>query len=227
MTEFGTLCNMSDTPHNPVKPTPWTAPTPLPGPIVTERLIVRWWAPEDAASLHAAVAMNRAALAAWLPWPAHEHQNVHQTNYDIERMRRDRENASTLEFTLGIVDRKTGEAVGGTGLHRVHAPSHEAEIGYWIRPDLHRRGMCAEAVRHLISAAMMPQSRGGWGLRRIHIRCAGRNVASAGVPRSIGLREEARLVQDRWLDGQGWDDTLVFGVLEQEWDTQRHSIRAR
>ena len=118
------------------------------------------------------------------------------------------------------------ELVGGTGLHRVQPAHHEAEIGYWIRAPLRQRGLCTEAVAGLLTWAFTPQARGGWGFRRVHIRCAGANAASARVPGKLNLPFEARHAQERWVTGVGWQDTLVWGVLAEQWDLATSSLRA-
>lgn len=207
-------------------PPPWSPPTPLPGRWETPRLVLRWCEQSDAPALFAAVSADRDSLLPWLPWAPLEHRALHETIFSIEKMKRQRETPGVQDYTLGIVDRATGAVVGGTGLHRLRADAHEAEIGYWIRAPLRRRGLCTEAVAGLITWAFTPPSSGGWGLRRIHIRCAGDNHASAQVPRKLGLRHEAALAQERWVDGPGWQDTLVWGVLASEWDLSTSSLRA-
>lgn len=207
----------------PVTPAPWAAPSPLPTRYATSRLLLRYWEQSDAAPMLAAIDSDRASFLPWLPWTAVDNRTVDECSAAIERMRlrRERSDPPADDFTIGIFERSTGLPMGGTGLHRILHAWHEAEIGYWIRSDRRAQGLCTEAVAGLITWAFTPQDAGGWGLRRIHIRCAGRNLASQRVPRKLGLREEARLVQERWVDGVGWDDTLVWGVLAEDWNRSR------
>ena len=37
------------------------------------------------------------------------------------------------------------------------------------------------------------------------------------MPERLGFVHEATLRKERWVDGLGWDDTLVFGMLREEW----------
>lgn len=209
----------------PTQPSPWTPPSPLPGSWETPRLVLRWWEQGDAPGLFDAVNTDRQAMLPWLPWVNAEHRALHETVFAIERMRRERENPATADYTMAIIDRASGAVVGGTGLHRIRAGDHEAEIGYWIREPLRRRGLCTEAVAGLLSWAFTLQARGGWGFRRVHIRCAGSNAPSARVPEKLGLTREARLVKERWVPGIGWDDTLVWGVLADDWDVAAGKLR--
>jgi RimJ/RimL family protein N-acetyltransferase len=200
-------------------PAPWRPPSPLPESCESERLVIRYWRPEHAPAMLAALDVDRSSFLPHLPWTAVDNLNVAQCTYKIEQWRRDRERSSPPvdEFVLGIFDRSTGDVVGGTGLHRIRLAIHQAEIGYWVRPDRRSTGLCTEAVRALIGWAFSAQDQGGWGLRRIEILCAGSNGASQAVPRKLGLREEVRLRAHRWLPGIGWDDTLGWGVLASEW----------
>jgi RimJ/RimL family protein N-acetyltransferase len=70
----------------------------------------------------------------------------------------------------------------------------------------------------MISWAFGAPEAGGWGFRRIHIRCAERNLASRRVPQKLGLTQEATLRAHRWAPEHGWVDTLAWGVLAEEWD---------
>jgi RimJ/RimL family protein N-acetyltransferase len=218
---------MPDHPDSADRPPPWKAPSPLPAEYLTERLLLRFWRPEDALAMLQSIEVDRPSLSPWLPWAAVDNRTVAECGATIARMQAERERAEPPadSFAIGIFDRRTGEALGGTGLHRIVHAFHEAEVGYWVRADRRGRGICGEAVAGLLTWAFTPEAAGGWGLRRIHIRCAGRNLASQRVPRKLGLREEARLVQERWVEGIGWDDTLVWGVLADEWETSASRLR--
>lgn len=163
----------------------------------------------------------------WLPWLQTDNRTLEECTFNIERFKRARERATPTpdDFVLGIFDRETGKAVGGTGLHRMDLPAHHGEIGYYIRPDRRGSGLCTEAVAGLITWSFTAQSAGGWGLRRIDIYCSGRNVASQAVPRKLGLRQEVHQPCKRWTEGLGWDDNLGWGVLVEEWDRAAQALR--
>lgn len=206
---------MSDA--TPTRPATWTPPVPPPESILTERLEVRFWRHEDAAGLFELISSSRDYFLPWLPWAAVDHHRVEESTFYIERCIRSRRDPASLDFALGIIDRASGRPVGGTGFHRIDAGTHQAEIGYFIRADAAGRGLCTEATAALLTWGFRPQTEGGWGFRRIEIRCAAGNAGSAQVCRKLGLRHEATLVKDRWIDGRGWDDTLIFGALANEW----------
>jgi RimJ/RimL family protein N-acetyltransferase len=208
------------------KPAPWSAPRPLPSPLRTDRLLMRFFEPGDAASMFAAINADRASLLPWLPWAAVDNRSEAECTYHIERFRREREDPLADDFSIGIFDPETGEVCGGTGFHRINVEVGQAEIGYWIRGDRARRGLCSEVVAALISSGFTPQDQGGWGFRRIIIMCAEPNVASRRVPEKLGLRLETRSVADRWVDGLGFVSTLVWGVLADAWDIEGRRLRS-
>lgn len=212
--------------HTPPQgPLPWFAPSPLPSRLETPRLVLRYWEHSDAPAVFKAIEAGRGTLLPWLPWALTDNRSVEECLFNIERFRRDRERPGANDFVIGIFDRATGEPIGGTGFHRLKPEAQQAEIGYWVRGDRRRRGLCSEALSHLLSWGFTEQSRGGWGFRRIEIFCAGRNIASRGVPEKLGLRREVEVRDARWFEGTGWDDTLGWGVLAREWDCDQHRLR--
>ncbi len=222
-----------------VRPTPWSPPSPVPDELATTRLVLRRYTPDDAPALFDAVNASRDTLVPWLPWGRTAHRAIHDTIHDIVKFKRDSEALTTSGMlVLGAFLREgphAGTLVGGTGFHTLIRDLRQGEIGYWMHAPFRRQGLCAEATRWMISWMLTPQSealpgadgRGvqGWGFRRVEILCAGGNVASAGVPASIGLRQEQHRLLDRWIDDRGWDDTRCWGVLDREWDRARHAPR--
>jgi RimJ/RimL family protein N-acetyltransferase len=124
-----------------------------------------------------------------------------------------------------VFDRRTGAVIGGTGFYQLDREAHSAEIGYWLRPSRRGEGLGTEMIRGLITWAFLPASAGGWGLRRLEIYCAGRNIASGRIPKGLGLRQEYHARAARWMEGIGWDDTIGWGVVADEWDCRRSALR--
>lgn len=206
-------------------PDPWTAPAPLPGPIETERLVLRFHRHGDAASMLEAIESDRDGLLPWIVWVRTENRTVPECHYTIERFRRQREERDCTNFPMGIFDRATGAVIGGTGLQNIRPGLRDAEIGYWLRSDRHGKGLATEAAGALITAALTPQAAGGWGFRRVVALCGAQNVASAAVLRKLGLRLELRGRKERWVDGLGYFDTLGFAVLAEEWDASQRRAK--
>ncbi|MCA9593547.1 MAG: GNAT family N-acetyltransferase [Myxococcales bacterium] len=206
------------------EPTPWQAPDPRPGPVVVDGLEVRLYREGDGPRLFAAVSANRDALLPWMVWVTTDHLHVDHSIFYVERMRRGVEKPDCLDFPMGIFDAKSGEQLGGTGFHRIHPEWRDAEIGYWVRGDRQRSGICTRAMGALISSGLRSAADGGWGFRRIVIQCAEANTGSRRVCERLGLRLEGRYRADRYTEPLGYHDNLAYAVLADEWDfAQNHA----
>lgn len=209
------------------RPPPWAPPAPLPAERRSVRVLLRYFTPDDAGPFLAALNVDRHTYLPWLPWVADDNRTTAEAIFNFERFRRERERSSPApdNFVIGIFDTASGDVIGGTGLHRVVHAEHEAEIGYWVRADRRGRGLCTEATASMISWALAPQAAGGWGLHRVHIRVAGSNQSSRRVPEKLGLHQDGALRSNRWVAGAGWDDTLIWSVLADEWDVNADRLR--
>ncbi len=199
------------------QPSPWTPPNPLPLEIATERLLLRPATHDDAADIFEAIQISRPVIDVWTDWAGDENNSLATCHYTIERDRKGHNLTPVERVNLAVFERQSSTYLGAVGLHSFSPNGHQGDIGYWVRADWHRRGIATEADRGLLDAAFADQSEGGWGLRRIQICCSARNAASFGVPEKLGLTREARLRQHRWARSVGWDDSLVYAVLADEW----------
>jgi caffeoyl-CoA O-methyltransferase len=197
-------------------PLAWRPPDPWPLPLVTERLRMRFFEPQDAAGLQAAVDASRDRLLPWLSWARDGHRTVEASLAVIEHFARQRGFVEADEFALGVFDRATSEVVGATGFHRVQRGIADAEVGYWVRADRQRQGIATEATAALVSSGFRD-----WGFRRVRLVCMGDNVASRRVAERVGFRREAVEVRATHLLGAGWQDRWRFALLAEEWDAER------
>ncbi|AXG82609.1 N-acetyltransferase [Streptomyces paludis] len=131
----------------------------------------------------------------------------------------------TREFVRGAVDSGlrlprvrfvyaacVGGEVVGIGELKVRSLAHrQGEISYLVDPRVWGRGVGTAIGRELLSRGF-----GTLGLHRIFATCDPRNVASARVLGKLGMVFEGRhrhtvLIRD------GWRDSDVFSILDQEW----------
>jgi RimJ/RimL family protein N-acetyltransferase len=114
-------------------------------------------------------------------------------------------------LTLGAVLAGTGELVGDVILFW-HSKEHRGgEIGYVFNPDFAGHGYATEAARAVLRLGFEDL-----GLHRIVARLDERNEASARVARRLGMRQEARLVDNEIFKGE-WSTELQFALLADEW----------
>lgn len=112
---------------------------------------------------------------------------------------------------VGIVRREDGALIGDLVLFHLDPANGNVEVGWVIRPDLAGRGYATEAVRALLDAAF-----GLLGVRRVVARIDAENTASARLAERVGMRLEARLVENEWYKGR-WGDELDYAILAREW----------
>ncbi|MEV4703980.1 GNAT family N-acetyltransferase [Actinoplanes sp. NPDC049316] len=118
-------------------------------------------------------------------------------------------------ITLGVELAQTGELVGDVLLYWVSREHLGGEIGYVFHPDHAGHGYATEAAR-----AMLRLGFEELGLHRITARVDERNGASAAVVRRLGMRQEARLVENEMFKGE-WSTELDFAMLATEWPAHR------
>ena len=115
--------------------------------------------------------------------------------------------------TLGVERRDTGELIGDVIL-MFHSRAHgNGEIGWVFHPAAANQGYATEAA-----SAMLDWGFGPVGLRRIVARLDERNDRSAALCSRLGMRLEARLVENEYFKGE-LSSELDFAILAHEWST--------
>ena len=112
---------------------------------------------------------------------------------------------------LAVEDRADRRVVGEVGLFVEPAAASKGDIGWIIGPDRQGRGYATEAAAVMLAHGFLTL-----GLRRITSGCDGRNAASLGVMRRLGLRREGHLVRSRPAEA-AWHDEHLFALLRDEW----------
>ena len=78
-------------------------------------------------------------------------------------------------------------------------------------PNHHGHGYGTEGARLMLRLGFEVL-----GLHRIIGRCDARNTASARVMERLGMRREAHLIENEWVNGE-WTDELLYAMLDHEW----------
>ena len=164
----------------------------------TERLTLRAPRAGDEPALRAAMEESLAELRPWMPWA----QRLPTPDEQAERLRKTQESWDEgTDYPYYLLQRGSGEFVGGSGLHRFDLSVPRFEIGYWVRTSRVGSGYAAEAVRGLTDLAF-----DRLGAHRVEIRCNDRNARSWRVAERAGfelegiLRHESREVDGRLRD---------------------------
>lgn len=173
--------------------------------IHTRRLVVRCFAPEDAAIVKEAIDESLDHLRPWVPWSWFEPVELRTK---VEQLRRARGNFDLdRSFGYGIFDAAETIAFGGIGLHVRDEAMHE--IGYWIRRSATGLGFATEVVAAMVKIAFEIR-----GVRRIEIRCDPVNLASMAIPIKLGFTHEETLIQSFPMPDGRLRDTLIFSLSD-------------
>jgi RimJ/RimL family protein N-acetyltransferase len=152
--------------------------------VETERLVIRCWDPADADALDEAVDESVDDLRPWMQWVAEPFDDP-----TVEVLRRFRGGFDLgHDFTYGIFSR-SGEVVGGTGLHTRVASG--LEIGYWIRTSRAGEGLATETAAALTRVGI-ERCR----VERMTIQVEPENAPSLRVARKLGYREVGLLPRE-------------------------------
>lgn len=118
-----------------------------------------------------------------------------------------------------IVRNDTGNVVGDVFLSKDGELQGTTEIGYMIHPDHAGHGFATEAARMAMRIGFEQ-----WKVHRIYARVDEENIGSVRVCQHLGMRQEARLVEND-KRGDVWSNELIFAMLDREWreSTRNHS----
>jgi len=118
--------------------------------------------------------------------------------------------AAANELHLVIVDARSGEFLGATGIVRFERDERRCEIGYWLAPGARGRGVATRAVRLLAGWIFASLS-----VDRIGIAAERRNRDSCAVAERAGFELEG--VLRSWLVIKGERrDTAMYSLLREE-----------
>ena len=176
-------------------------------PIETERLLLRYFEPDDIDVL--AAMHGDPDLVRWIPWGPRTREQAAEV---LERKLACR----TIEAEgdgLGIapVLKETGEMIGDFSLQYVSEEHSVAELGYLLTAGTQGRGYATEASREILRLAFEDL-----GFHRVIARVESRNAASAARAERLGMRREAEFVENEWIKGE-WQSEIVYAMLAREW----------
>jgi RimJ/RimL family protein N-acetyltransferase len=180
-------------------------------PVRTERLLLRPLTAGDADALLAY--RSRADVSRYVPFEPMSRDDI------LERIAgpwaRTELTDEGQALTLGAQVAETGELAGDVILFW-HSREHAGgEVGYVLNPALAGRGYATEAAN-----AMLRLGFEGLGLHRIVARIDEENEPSVRLARRLGMRQEARLVQNEFFKGR-WSNEVDFAMLADEWFARR------
>lgn len=117
-------------------------------------------------------------------------------------------------YNLAIVDKHSLTLIGVCGL-RIQTDL-QASVGCGLNHNYQRKGLAQEAIESLFDFAFNQLK-----LHRLYAETISQNKAAINLCQSVGMREEALLVENRYFK-QTWWSTSVLAILKSEWVLTQH-----
>jgi RimJ/RimL family protein N-acetyltransferase len=175
--------------------------------IATERLVLRRFRPDDAATLAAYRSDPEVArYQSWdAPFPLLRAQTA-VANFSAS----DPDRAGWFQYAIERTEDR--RLIGDVAVH-LHDNLMQAEVGFTLAPAHQGQGYATEAVHAVLDRLFRVQ-----GLHKVTGECDARNTASAHLMERLGFTREGRLRQQTYIKGE-WTDDLLYGLLAAEWLT--------
>ena len=165
----------------------------------TARLVLRPLVEADAEAMH--IALSDVELMRW--WSSAPHADLAETRAYVAA------NAAQTQWLTWAITVDGGEALGWVVLGEYREGIRE--LGYILRRSAWGQGFAREAV-----SAVIDHGFGAMGLRRICADVDPNNPGSVRLLRALGFQQEGYLRQE-WETHNGVSDSLIFGLLRDEW----------
>jgi len=173
----------------------------------TERLLLRPFAPTDAAAILALYAQPEVVrYSSTGPW-----QQLAQAEALIAHDQQAHAEGSALR--LGIFSKGSQDLAGFCRLFDFHTQCRRAEIGYALAPAHWGKGYIQEALTALIAFGF-----GELGLNRIEADIDPRNEGSIRAAERLGFQREG-LLREHWIVDGEVSDSYLYGLLRRDWQT--------
>ncbi len=177
-------------------------------PLRTARLVLRTMTEADIDDIHAY--QSRADVCRYLPFEPRSRDEVAEK---VARYAAAVALNGDDDFWQLAIERvgEPDRVIGDVYFTIRSAANASAEIGWTLHPDHAGRGYMTEAAGAVLQIAFRDI-----GLHRVMAQLDPRNEASVALCKRLGMREEAKLVEDLWFKGE-WGDTAIYAILDREW----------
>lgn len=175
--------------------------------LTSERLVLREIEDKDWVDVHKYASQE--IVCKYQPWgPNSEKESKAFVNQIIV----DAKKESRSQFTFAIIIKENGKMIGAGEMYIRDSSNKVGEIGYVVNPDYWGMGFATEVAKLLIEFGFRELN-----LHRIYATCDPRNIGSLRVLEKVRMIKEGR-IRENLLLKDGWRDSYIYSVLEQEWD---------
>lgn len=178
----------------------------------TKDLYVRPSKLEDAESMFSMLS-DPESMKYWSDQPITEmHEAIEVLNKDLES------DAQGNSLCWAVCLAGQNKMIGKCILFQFSDQNHRAEIGYLLNREYWRQGLMQQALTAVIDFAFDTLK-----LHRIEADVDTENAASLRLLEKLGFKREG-LFRDRWFVYNEWQDSVMLGLLKQDWLAKKPSI---
>jgi RimJ/RimL family protein N-acetyltransferase len=181
-------------------------------PVTTARLVLRTMTAADVDDIHAY--QSREDVCRYLPFAPRTRDEVAAKVAQYSQALALAGDGDYWQLAVERAD-DAGRVIGDVYFTIKSVADAAGVIGWTLHPDFTGRGYMAEAAGAVLDIAF-----GAIGLHRVSAELDARNERSAALCRRLGMREEARFVEDTWFKG-AWGDSSIHAILDREWEGRR------
>ncbi|PBB04662.1 MULTISPECIES: GNAT family N-acetyltransferase [Salimicrobium] len=171
-----------------------------------ERVKLREMKEKDWVDVHEYASQEK--VCQYQPWGPNSEQ---ETRNFVKQVICDAKKVNRSRFVFAIIVKESGEMIGAGEVNIRDYTNRIGEIAYIINPKYWGLGYATEAAKPLITFGFNQLN-----LHRIFATCDPRNIGSSKVLEKTGMTKEGRIREDLLIK-DGWRDSLLYSVLEKEW----------
>ncbi len=171
----------------------------------TERIYLREFQVSDWPEVHKYASQER--VCRYQPWGPN---SLKESQSYVKQVLVDSEKEPRARYALAIINNNENRLIGAGELNIRDTHNKKGEIGYTINPDYWGKGIATDVATLLIGFGFHQLK-----LHRIYATCDPRNIGSIRVLEKAGMTKEGRIRGDLLMK-DGWRDSLLFSVLENE-----------
>lgn len=118
-----------------------------------------------------------------------------------ERLKSGPKNNTGISWAITL--KEAGEMIGNIGLFNIQKEHYRTEIGYFLHPDYHRKGIMFEAITAVCDFAFSKMK-----IHSIEANVNPENIASRKLLEKIGFRQEAYFRENFYYNGNFLDSAI-------------------
>ncbi|PGS56146.1 GNAT family N-acetyltransferase [Bacillus sp. AFS041924] len=172
----------------------------------TNRTILRELVENDWEQIHQYA--SQLVVCQFQPWGPNTESD---TKEFVQGILVDSKQINRTRFVFAIIEKESNELIGSIEFNIRDEKNKIGEVGYIVHPKYWGMGFASEVGKEIISFGFK-----NFKLHRLYATCDVRNIASQRVLEKCGLTLEGRMREDLLLR-DGWRDTYLFSILEDEW----------